>query len=460
MKYSYFNFKKWNEQQILLTNDLGQWAFVSLPTFQAMLLHKLDSTDPSYAELLEKGFLYEDDADVYLERHSRALREAKGYLMDATSLHIFVLTNECNARCIYCQAQSAASHKKGLMSAETAKKAVNLAFQSPEPFLSIEFQGGEPLLNFDTIQVIVSEAEKKAAETRKKVEFSLVSNLNLLNDEMVRFFQAHRVSVSTSIDGPMHLHNRNRPLCQGGGTYEGTIRGLKRLQAVCQHSEAERRLMAEKYIAQSERNLMELSRQNLDELRAIRHDIKNQYAYMDVLLSEKRYDELLEFFDQNKQANSKPLSGIDCGNLVLNTILNLEQGRAHAQGCVLDHRIFVAPQLPFAETDLCSLFTNLIDNALEAIQRQNIANGVVEVGINQKNAGLYICVLNPVDEQLGRETLLSCKTTKKDKTMHGYGVRIVDGIVQKYNGQISRSIENGKYRVDIMLDLRWAENAS
>ena len=93
MKYTYFNFKKWNDQQILLTNDLGRGAFVSLPTFQAMLLHRLDSTDPSYAELLEKGFLYEDDADVYLERHSRAFREAKGYLMDATSLHIFVLTN-------------------------------------------------------------------------------------------------------------------------------------------------------------------------------------------------------------------------------------------------------------------------------------------------------------------------------------------------------------------------------
>ena len=120
----------------------------------------------------------------------------------------------------------------------------------------------------------------------------------------------------------------------------------------------------------------------------------------------------------------------------------------------------MAPQLPFAETDLCSLFTNLIDNALEAIQRQNIANGVVEVGINQKNAALYICVLNPVDEHLGKETLLSLKTTKKDKTKHGYGVRIVDSIVQKYNGQINRSVENGKYRVDIMLDLRWAETAS
>ena len=83
---------------------------------------------------------------------------------------------------------------------------------------------------------------------------------------------------------------------------------------------------------------------------------------------------------------------------------------------------------------------------------------MVEVGINQKNAALYICILNPVDEKLGRENLLSLKTTKKDKAFHGYGARIVDSIVQKYNGQINRSIENGKYRVDIMLDLRWAED--
>ena len=66
-------------------------------------------------------------------------------------------------------------------------------------------------------------------DTHKKVEFSLVSNLTLLNDEMVTFLQEHKVNVSTSIDGPMALHNTNRPLCQGG-TYEGTIQGLRRLQ--------------------------------------------------------------------------------------------------------------------------------------------------------------------------------------------------------------------------------------
>lgn len=230
MKYAYFNFRKWNNEQVLLTNDLGRWVFVSLSTLQAILLKTLDESDSSYNELLEKGFIYEGDADIYIEKHKDSLRDIKSYLLDATSLHIFVLTNECNARCVYCQAQSEASHRKGLMDADTAQKAVALAFQSPEPFLSIEFQGGEPLLNFSTIQVIVAEAEKKALETHKKVEFSLVSNLTLLNDEMITFLQEHKVNVSTSIDGPIALHNTNRPLCQGGGTYEGTIRGLKRLQ--------------------------------------------------------------------------------------------------------------------------------------------------------------------------------------------------------------------------------------
>ena len=101
MKYAYFNFRKWNNEQVLLTNDLGRWVFVSPSTLQAILLNTLDESDSSYNELIEKGFIYEGDADIYIEKHKDALRDIKSYLLDATSLHIFVLTNECNARCVY-----------------------------------------------------------------------------------------------------------------------------------------------------------------------------------------------------------------------------------------------------------------------------------------------------------------------------------------------------------------------
>ena len=91
--------------------------------------------------------------------------------------------------------------------------------------------------------------------------------------------------------------------------------------------------------------------------------------------------------------------------------------------------------------------------------RQKIPNATVEVGINQKPSTLYLCVVNPVDESLGREKLLSLKTTKGDVRFHGYGSRIVNDIAKKYNGQVRRTVERGKYIVDVMLDLRWNEAA-
>lgn len=89
MKYAYFNFRKWNDNNVLITNDLGKWAFISLPTFQAVLLQTLDKDDPAYDELIQKGFIYEGNTDVYIEKHTDSLRDMKNYLLDATSLHIF-----------------------------------------------------------------------------------------------------------------------------------------------------------------------------------------------------------------------------------------------------------------------------------------------------------------------------------------------------------------------------------
>ena len=82
-------------------------------------------------------------------------------------------------------------------------------------------------------------------------------------------------------------------------------------------------------------------------------------------------------------------------------------------------------------------------------------DAVVEVGINQKPHMLYISVLNPVDTSKDESQLLSLQTKKSSPQQHGFGSRIIDMIVKKYNGEISRSISEGKYIVDIMLDIDW-----
>jgi His-Xaa-Ser system radical SAM maturase HxsB len=117
------------------------------------------------------------------------------------------------------------------MTEATAKRAVDLMFESPSPAFKVEFQGGEPLLNFDLIRRIVSYVEELGRVHRRAVEFVAATNLALLTDEMLAFFSAHAVALSTSLDGPAFLHNRHRPR-PGGDSYEIFERHLARAREV------------------------------------------------------------------------------------------------------------------------------------------------------------------------------------------------------------------------------------
>ena len=98
----------------------------------------------------------------------------------------------------------------------TAMRALDIAFASPAARIKIEFQGGEPLLNFPMIKTIVAAAK---ARSGKKVDFVIASNLALLDDAVLTFCKANNILLSTSLDGPADLHNKNRPR-PGGNSHE------------------------------------------------------------------------------------------------------------------------------------------------------------------------------------------------------------------------------------------------
>jgi len=117
------------------------------------------------------------------------------------------------------------------MSEETAEKALRIALASPSSRIKIEFQGGEPLLNFSLIAKIVDNAKASAPKSGKQIDFVIASNLALLNDDILAFCKRNNVLLSTSLDGPADLHNRNRPR-PGGNSYELAVKGIKAAQNV------------------------------------------------------------------------------------------------------------------------------------------------------------------------------------------------------------------------------------
>ena len=224
-KLNYFNFKE-NENIYLITNVLGKYMFISKDDFADMVRKKKLNLDLS-KNLIEKGFIFEENEEVFATNQAMQLRKEKEYLFVSTTLHIFVVSKNCNFSCIYCQAGNLNQNNNYKMSKETAKKAVDVALQSPNNYLTFEFQGGEPLTNFDVIKYIVEYS--KSVCGNKKIEYNLVSNLTLLTDEMIEFFVRNNVSICTSIDGNKDLQNINRPYINKD-SYCETVKQIKKLQ--------------------------------------------------------------------------------------------------------------------------------------------------------------------------------------------------------------------------------------
>lgn len=226
---NYFNFKRMGSK-FLLTNDFGNYIFLPENVFETLIKNE-ELPKKIKNELINKQFVFCEEKDKFVEYHYQKLKEYKSYIDEGTTLHIFVVSKNCNYNCIYCQAGNLNQKDDFLMSEETAKKAVDIAFESPSQFLTFEFQGGEPLINFVIIKYVVEYSKQKNLQLnkRKEIEFQIVSNLSLLTEDMIPFLKENDIAICTSIDGNRELQNKNRPYAKKD-SYEATVENYKLLQ--------------------------------------------------------------------------------------------------------------------------------------------------------------------------------------------------------------------------------------
>ncbi len=220
----YFRFKKTNNEY-LLTNDTGDFLFLKEKDFDLFLNNNLDKDKESYLSLKKKNFL-KDEID--LTGCVNKYRSKNEFLFSGPSLHIVVVTQRCNHSCIYCHASAQSMDKKGLdMDKKIATNVVDKIFQTSSHFVAIEFQGGEPLVNWDIVKFIIEYAQKKNKKIKKDLEFRLVSNFSLMNEEKFNYLIKNKVSLCISLDGPEKIHNKNRPMMKGN-SYKRAIKWAKK----------------------------------------------------------------------------------------------------------------------------------------------------------------------------------------------------------------------------------------
>ncbi|MDH3324429.1 MAG: His-Xaa-Ser system radical SAM maturase HxsB [Candidatus Peregrinibacteria bacterium] len=156
------------------------------------------------------------------------IKKKNVHLLNGPSLHIVIPTLKCNHRCVYCHAGASNCDEKD-MNEETAKKTIDFIFQSSSKYITIEFQGGEPLLRFDMIKTIHQYALKLNKTNQKKLLFTIVTNLSLMDEEKLKYCIDNEIDICTSLDGPEEIHNYNRKLNNEKGSYELVNKWIKHI---------------------------------------------------------------------------------------------------------------------------------------------------------------------------------------------------------------------------------------
>ncbi len=136
------------------------------------------------------------------------------------------LTHKCNMACSYCYAGYST---KPDMLLSTAIRCVDFAFDNvPDgQKLGLCLFGGEPLLRFDLVRQVTRYACQIAPQAGKEIQISITTNGTLIDENIIAFAADYNIHLCFSIDGPPHVHNRNRLYRNGNGSFKTVMKNLE-----------------------------------------------------------------------------------------------------------------------------------------------------------------------------------------------------------------------------------------
>lgn len=251
-----FHFIRLSPETELLVNSVGEYLYAPAGSVAKIGRRQLEPHSELYLDLRAKQFIHDDASSPLLDILATKYRTKRSFLDGFTQLHIFVTTLRCEHSCPYCQVSRQCEDRSRYdMTPQAADGFLDLMFRSPAENLTLEFQGGEPLLNFPLIRHITENAEKRAAG--RNLRIVIATNLALLTDEVLEYAREHDIYLSTSLDGPADLHNANRPR-PGGNSHELLVQNLQRARKVLGHDKVSA-------LMTTTRNSLERGREIVDE---------------------------------------------------------------------------------------------------------------------------------------------------------------------------------------------------
>lgn len=183
----------------------------------------------SFEYLCQNGFIVEEDTNEIrmVDELKYTLIQMKSKLLQLT----IIPTHQCNFKCIYCWENTKNTDDRMLN--DIQQKLLSLIEDKMDHFsaLSIDWFGGEPLIAYLVMANLLTHIDEICKRKKKPYTCSLTTNGYGLTLDRVRFLVNHHTHFfQVTLDGPSALHNKNRPLKNGGETFEVILNNLIRMK--------------------------------------------------------------------------------------------------------------------------------------------------------------------------------------------------------------------------------------
>ena len=182
-------------------------------------------------------------------------------------------------------------------------------------------------------------------------------------------------------------------------------------------------------------------------LRGFKHDVSNQLVALKGYFASGDAAGGMRHVDSLLQRVSDIEAVIDTGNIALDAVLSTKQTIAEHKGIVFEHHIRIAENLAVDPVDLCVIFGNALDNAIEACERLETADKRIVLDLRQEDSTLFCQLANtapPSDAS-------SFATSKPDKDNHGFGFANLTASLEKYGGAPLVVWEKGWFTLSFLL---------
>lgn len=191
----------------------------------------------------------------------------------------------------------------------------------------------------------------------------------------------------------------------------------------------------------------------IHQVRKERHELKNNYFYIESLVKDKQYEKLENFLTQELQQRFELMEEFHTGNKMIDYILTQKVSEARSFRIHVMTNVLIPQSLPIAEQDLCALLLNLFDNAIEASKKEDQGDIHITIGIVKKYFSVQ--VKNKSSKNILQQNP-ELKTVKSNSLYHGFGLKIIRQITQKYNGIFTTSMESGYFCASVLLSIPYS----